>query len=197
MTDVLDRTFDELLRELAHEDRFKTTHADPFYAFVHPPAQTIALHGRLRRWGTVLEAKGFAVETHSLGALAWNLIETSGRWDDWLEIEEPGKYLETRGSLRDVLQRPGEGKNLLSRIEQILAAPPAEGSRQRLVLFTDAALLHPWGRVDKILSSLHGKILCPTVLFYPGRRAGKYSNCYLDFYPEDAGSPRTTVLGSL
>jgi hypothetical protein len=196
---MLDRTFDDLLVELSHEDRFTPTHADPFFTLVHEPAQTLELHARLRRWGSVLEKRGFDPEVHSLGALAWDIVEASGRWDDWLDVEERGQYLEASKSMRDVLQRAGEGKSLLSRVEQILAARPRanESAPERLVLLTDTALLHPWGRVDKLVSSLHDKISCPTVLFYPGRRMGVYSLRFLDFYPEDGGSPRTTILGSL
>src|SRR5262249_13083401 len=149
------------LVELAHADRFKPTHADPFFTFVHEPAQTLELHARLRRWGSVLEKRGFDVEVHSLGALAWDIVEASGRWDDWLEVEERGQYLEASKSMRDVLQRAGEGKSLLSRVEQVLAAPSWRArshTRERIVLLTDAALLHPWVRVDKLVSSLHDKI---------------------------------------
>jgi hypothetical protein len=80
----------------------------------------------------------------------------------------------------------------MARVRRLLE-PKTQG---RIVLLTDAALLHPWFRVDKLGPALHDAIGCPTVLFYPGHRLGLYSLRFLDFYPEDGGSPRTTILGS-
>lgn len=193
MTDALDSTFQQLRTGLGTEDRLTPTHADPFFTFVHETAETLDLHRRLQRWRHILERDGFKVEIHSLRELVWDVVEASGRWDDWLEVEQLGKYLTTNRSMRDVLSpRSAEAEaGLLVRVESLLQ----DGSPGRVVWLTDAALLHPWFRADKLGASLHGKIKCRTVLFYPGRKRGAYGLHYLGFYPEDGGSYRTTILG--
>jgi Domain of unknown function (DUF1788) len=202
LTDALDRAFQELRSQLGPRDRLTPTHADPFFTFVHDPAETLELHRRLRRWRSTLENDGFKVEVHSLSELAWAVVDASQRWDDWLEAEEPGRYASVNRSMRDVLlddeggaarATPGARPGLLGKLSELLQGE----DRKRLVLLTDAALLHPWFRADKIGTSLHDRIQCPTVLFYPGTRRGQYGLRLLDLYPEDNGGYRTTLVGGL
>lgn len=201
MTDALEATFQELLSSLAHPDRLSDTHSSSFYTFVHNPADTRELHRRIPMWTGILERTGFAVNVLSLGKLAWDVVDRSQRWDDWLETEEPGAYQETNVSMRDVLLREDDVASGLATarpgLMTSLAPHLLDETPGRLVLLTDAALLHPWLRVDKLGSSLHSQIRCPTVLFYPGRRRGPFSLHFLGFHPEDAGSRRTTILGGL
>jgi len=199
LTDALESTFEDLKRSLQSADRLAATHADPFFTFVHPPGETLELHRRLRRWRPVLERLGCKVETHSLRELLWDVVDKSGRWDDWLEAEEPGHYLTINKSMRDVLVPKDKEAaaavhaGLLGRVAGLLA----DVSPDRLVLLTDAGFLHPWFRADKLGSSLHDQIRCNTVLFYPGGRRGVYGLRFLDFYPEDGGSYRTTIVGAV
>jgi hypothetical protein len=66
---------------------------------------------------------------------------------------------------------------------------------ERVLLLTDAGLLHPWLRVRALESHFHDRIHGPTVVFYPGRRHGS-SLMYLGFYSED-GDYRSSLLGGL
>lgn len=198
MTDSLERTFQELRAHLTSEGGLAApTHADPFFTFVHDPGETLELQRRLLRWRSILDRDGLKVEVHSLREIVWDVVEASGRWDDWLEAEEPGKYENINKSMRDVLlgveANPAARPGLLQKLTGILA----DETPGRLVLLTDAALLHPWFRTDKIGTSLQGKIRCRTVLFYPGRRRAQYGLHFLDFHPEDNGSYRTTIVGGL
>ena len=201
MTDALEGTFQELRDSLARPDRLADTHSNPFYTFVHDPAYTRELHRRLPMWTGILERSGFSVHVVSLGKLAWEVVDRSERWEDWLEAEEPGAYAETNPSMRDVLLREEDITPGLATTRPGLMASLAphllKETPGRLVLLTDAAVLHPWVRVDKLGSTLHSQIRCPTVLFYPGRRRGPFSLHFLGFHPEDAGSRRTTILGGL
>lgn len=198
MTDSLDSTFKKLRENLGPQDRLSATHADPFFTFVHAPGQTLELHRRLPRWRTILrEQDGFNVEIHSLRELAWDLIDASERWDAWLEAEEPSKVSAINRSMGDVLFSKSKSaaeaasSGLLGKVADLLH----DGTTGRLVLLTDAALLHPWFRADKLGASLHDRIGCRTVLFYPGHRRGNWGLYFLGFYPEDGGSYRTTIVG--
>jgi hypothetical protein len=196
LTDVLESTFKELRRCLGHEDRLAPTHTDPFFTFVHDPAETLELHRQLPRFRAILERDGFQVKIQSLSELAWDIVEASERWEEWLDAEEPGAYEDANGSMKDVLSggedaasagRPG----LISALSRLVQ----DETPGRLLLLTDAALLHPWVRIDKLSGAVHDKIRCPTVLFYPGSRRGPFGIRFLGFYPEDPSAYRTAILG--
>ncbi|MDI3291590.1 BREX protein BrxB domain-containing protein [Polyangium sp. 15x6] len=190
MSDLLEQTFEELRQMLGSPaDRLTPTHADPFFTFVFPPNQVLDLARRVRRWSNQLERDGFDVQPVSLAALAWQRINASGRWEDWREMEEPGQYRDANGSVRDVLRKEGAG------IIADVACLCTEVAPRGLLLLTDAALLHPWFRVDKLGAALHDRVRRPTVLFYPGKRWGDHGLRFLGIYPDDAGSYRTTLLG--
>lgn len=201
MTDALERTFGQLSAALASPDRLADTHETPFYTFVHEPADARELLRRLPKWRGILERAGFHVEVISLRALVWDIVDSSDRWDDWLEAEQPDERDESVLAMADVLgggsaayagATPVKGRpGLLATLSPLLSL----ASPGRLVLLTDAAFLHPWVRIDKLGSALHDQIRCPTVLFYPGKRRGPFSLQFLGFHPEDAGSRRTTLLG--
>ena len=54
-----------------------------------------------------------------------------------------------------------------------------------LLLITDLEALHPYLRMNTIEAKLQGKIRCPVVVLYPGKREGKTSLRFLEFYPAD------------
>lgn len=194
MTDALDRTFAALRTELGSSGRLTATHADPFFNFVHEPRATLEVHKRLPRWRAALEHDGWRPEVRSLREVLWSVIDASGRWDEWLALEEPGRYADANKSVRDVLgdnksaprTRPGLARTL---------APLLQGDDpRRVLLLTDAALLHPWFRARTLETWFHDAIGGPTVLFYPGRRVGDFGLLFLGVYPED-DTYRSTIVG--
>ena len=54
-----------------------------------------------------------------------------------------------------------------------------------LLLLTDLEALHPYLRINSIEAQLQGLIRCPVVVLYPGKREGKTSLRFLEFYPAD------------
>lgn len=194
MTDALDRTFARLQAELGASDRLTATHADPFFNFVHDPQATLEVHKRLPRWRAALEQDGWRTEVCSLREALWSVIDASGRWEDWLALDEPGRYAEANQSVRGVL---GENKHS-TRARPGLArtlAPRLQGDDpRRILLLTDAALLHPWFRVRTLETWFHDALGGPTVLFYPGRRVGDFGLLFLGVYPED-DTYRSTIVG--
>jgi hypothetical protein len=196
LTSDLEATFLLLCEKVKRDDKLSDTHDDPFFTFVHSPGDTFELHRQLPRWRGILEREGHEVEILSLSRLCWDLVEASGRWDDWMEAEVPGAYRDANQSMRDVVRRKAAADGSRAGVLDALSVILRQRARPKLVLLTDAGLLHPWLRADKLSSTLHDAVRCPTVLFYPGRRRGP-SLRFLDFYAEDAGSKRTTLLGGL
>jgi hypothetical protein len=193
VADDLDTAFEELRGRLGDTNRLAPTHSDPFFNFVHDPAATMELHRRLPRWAALLDRDGWNVRVQSMPELVWKTIGESGRWDEWLELEQPGAYRRTNDSVRDVLRgAPGELRGLAAQLAPLLA----DETPGRVLFLTGAGLLHPWYRVRTLETTFHDRIHCRTVLFYPGRRAGQYGLHFLGYYPED-GNYRSTIVGGM
>lgn len=183
----LDSTFADLRRLLKERDRLSPTHSDPFFYFVHPPEDALEVKRKLPHWRATLEQDGWKPEVLSLSALMWQAVDASGRWEDWLEVEPEVEGHEVLEAVKDALRQD----------DRLVEAVRAEVTREapgRLLLLTDAALLHPFYRTQTFESVLHDQVKVPTVLFYPGRRAGSKALRFLGFYEID-GNYRSTILG--
>jgi hypothetical protein len=183
----LDSTFAELRRRLGDRDLLNPAKSDPLFYFVHESGETLEVRRKLPAWTAALENEGWRIETVSLGKLMWDRIDASGLWDEWIEVEGDLQLEELNEGIREVL-RGDDG--LLASLRDVLSG---EGDN-RLLLLTDAALLHPYFRVHFIEAGLTNRIKTPVVLFYPGRRDGQFGLRFLGFYPLDGGY-RSTLLG--
>ncbi|WP_295408789.1 BREX protein BrxB domain-containing protein [uncultured Thiocystis sp.] len=146
----------------------------------------------LPRWRARLAEDGWRVQIRSLADLMWSVIDTSGRWENWLEAEPDSSAGEVIGAVRDALQtKQGSARTGLASAILDLVSSPEQG---RLLLLTDAALLHPFFRVRAIESLVQDRVVSPTVLFYPGERAGQFGLRFLGFYAEDPNY-RSNIIG--
>ncbi|UCC65223.1 MAG: DUF1788 domain-containing protein [Anaerolineae bacterium] len=186
----LEADFEKLRQRLGDPDALNPAHSDPIFYFVYPPSQILTMRKLLPGWiARLRNENGLKVETLSLSEIMWELIDASGRWDDWLELEPEHDLDAVNEAIRDVLRA---GNALVERV-----AERAATSRENTVLFiTDVELLHPYFRSRVIENYLNNKVLIPTVFFYPGRRTGQYGLHFLEFYPEDPGY-RSTLIGGL
>jgi hypothetical protein len=197
LTDALEAAFVELRERIGSGNRLVPTHADPFYNLVHDPRETFELHRRLPRWGATLKRDGWDVQLQSLRELCWKVVDASGRWQDWLDAEDATDYGEANRSMRTVLRDdPAAVDGARLGLARTLAPLLADTAPKRLLLLTDAAMLHPWFRVRTFETWFHDKIHCTAVLFYPGRRTGQFGLHFLDRYAED-GNYRSTIVGGL
>lgn len=183
----LDATFKELLDRVREPDALNPAKSDPIYYFVYPPEMMLEIKKHLRPWITKLREAQFQVERISLPEILWQLIDKSGRWDGWVEIEKDAELDQVNEAIRDVLR---SADVFTEAVATRIAAVP-EGT---IVLLTEAELLHPYFRTRTIESRLHDRVKTPTIIFYPGRRSGQYGLHFLDFYPVD-GNYRSTLLG--
>lgn len=185
----LDETFDQLLKHLRQPEMLNPAHSDPFFYFVHDPAETLAVKQKLPVWASLLSNEGWTVERVSLATLLWEAVDNSGRWNDWLALESQADPEQLNEAVEDVLR---SGNTLVEAVARHV-------SRERphtIVFLTDAAALHPYFRVRPIEAGLHNRVKSPTVLFYPGRRSGQYGLHFLGFYGPD-GNYRATLLGGI
>ena len=184
---LLDDTFEELLSRLQDPDALNPAKSDPFLYFVYPPGQMLELKKHFPRWTTKLTEAGFHVIRLSLSELVWQLVDASGRWEAWLEVEPSAEIDQLNESIRDVLRSQ-------SKLTEELANRIAEAPENGVILLTEVEMLHPYFRMRTIESYLHDKVTVPTIVFYPGRRSGQYGLHFLDFYPHD-GNYRSTLIG--
>ncbi|CAG0947529.1 hypothetical protein ANRL1_04232 [Anaerolineae bacterium] len=186
---VLERAFGDLLQVLSQPANLNPAQSDPIFYFVYRPEQILAVKRRLASWIGTLKNKGFEPVRISLGDLVYELIDRSGRWAAWIELEADAEPGDLNKAIRDVLIQ----NNAL--VEQV-ATRIAKGNDKTIYLLTESELLHPYYRTRAIESALVGRVPHPIIIFYPGRRVGQYGLHFLDFYPED-GNYRSTLIGGL
>ncbi len=186
----LETDFEKLRQRLRYPDALNPAHSDPVFYFVYPPAQALTVRRLLPGWTARLRNEdGQEVEILSLSEIMWELIDASGRWEAWLELEPDHDPEEINAAVRNVLRSEDA---LAKRVAEQVAT-----ERANTVLFvTDVELLHPYFRSRLIEDYLSNKVQVPTVFFYPGRRTGQYRLHFLDFYPEDSGY-RSTLVGGI
>jgi hypothetical protein len=183
----LDERFKELRTQLGRPATLNPAKSDPIFYFVYPVTQMLELKRRIPIWTAQLRNEGFDVKRISFSEVLWQLVDNSGRYEAWLELEAGADVEQINEAVRDVLRSEDRlAEELAARIEQV--------SEQGVVFLTDTEMLHPYFRTRTIESKLHDRVQIPTVIFYPGRRSGQYGLHFLEFYPVD-GNYRSTLIG--
>lgn len=185
----LDELFEELLVRLREPDALNPAKSDPILYFVYPPAFMLDLKQRLSRWAARLRQEGFEVVRISLSEMIWQIIDESGRWDAWLELEADAEIEELNAAVSDVLRSQN---HLVDEVARRIT--PLRGNK--LIFLTEAEMLHPWFRTRLIKSQLHDRVTAPMVIFYPGRRSGQYGLHFLGSHDVD-GNYRSTIVGGV
>jgi len=185
----VERDFDELCKVLGRPSGLNPAQSDPIFYFVYRPENMLAVKRRLSAWMGRLTNDGFEPRRISLGDIMHELINASGRWDAWLELEPATDLADFNQAIRDVLTQDSA---LIEKVAGLIA----EGGKRTVVLLTESEVLHPYYRTRAIESALVGRVPHPTVIFYPGRRVGQYGLHFLGFYPEDSNY-RSTLVGGL
>lgn len=186
----LDEDFQHLVGLLQGPASLAASRTDPFFYFVYPPEQALDIKRLLPIWVANLRNNhGIEVEQVSFSDLLWELIDDSGRWEDWLEAEADFDQDVVNSSVHNVLT---EHNALIEKVAARIDKP-----RPNVVVFlTDTEMLHPYFRARVLEGVLHDRVKVPTVVLYPGRRSGQFGLHFLGFYPED-GNYRATLIGGL
>ena len=185
----LDETYNTLTTHLRQPESLNPAKSDPFFYFVHDPNETLAVKQKLGVWSAALRNEGWTVEQVSLSKLLWEIVDASGRWNEWLALEPEADPEAMNEAVRDVLRTDNS-------LVEALAQHISQERSHTLVFVTDTAALHPYFRARSLESGLHDRVKVPTVIFYPGRRSGQYGLHFLGFYEFD-GNYRATLLGGL
>lgn len=187
----LQRNFEDLKHCLKAGRSETLTGNDPVWYLVFPPDEMLTVKGKMKAWTAQLALDGWKLETFSMADAVRDILQNHEMREVWLisEAEAPHEYPEINATITEALLADNALQNRLEERLESLAG------RTRTVLFvTDLEALHPYLRVGTLEHRLQGKFTVPTVILYPGLRAGKTSLRFLGIYPED-GNYRSTHIG--
>lgn len=185
----LTNDLERLERAIVHAPTSLATSREPFFYLVHPPEQTAELRRLLPGWVASLRNRGRSVRQVSFADLLWEIIEGSGRWQEWIDGEATSLFDrdDMNGAVASTL---GSADALIHRVRAELDAVPVNG----ILLLVDTDVLHPFFRVRTLEAGLHDKVTVPIVVTYPGRRSGHYGLHFLNMYDLDVNY-RATLIG--
>jgi hypothetical protein len=183
--------FDEVCLRLGQGRRLESTGSDPIYYLVFPVAEILHVKRQTRSWIPKLENLGWQVTTFSFSQAVNAVLRSHKLRKQWLVGEKmllnqaeksraPIDFREINKTLAKALTDGPELLDLLKHKMEEAAAKP-----NGLLLLTDLDALHPYLRINSIEARLQGQIHCPVIVLYPGKREGKTSLRFLEFYPAD------------
>lgn len=187
----LQQSFDELRQRIRQGRRLSQTGDDPVFYLVFQPEQMFEVKKKLKTWTAKLKLDGWDVHTFSMADAIHDIFKNHDLRDIWLEAEadDPLDFEAINTTLTEALT---EDDVLKRKLQDKLGA--MQDNNEGLLFITDLEALHPYLRVGSIEQRLQGQFTVPTVILYPGKRAGRTSLRFLGIYPED-GNYRSVHIG--
>ncbi len=183
--------FDELCLRLTQGRRLESTSAEPIYYLVFPVKEILDVKRQTPAWVAKLNNKGYHVVSFSMAKAVNSILRGHKLRKQWLigektildQVEKNSAVIPFADINMTLKKALIEGTTLLdlikAKIEEASSYPDG------LLLLTDLEALHPYLRINSIESQLQGMVKCPVVVLYPGKRDGKTSLKFLEFYPAD------------
>lgn len=183
--------FGEVCLRLGQGRRLESTGSDPIYYLVFPVREVLAVKRQTRAWVAKLENQGWQVVTLSMSTAVNAILRQHKFRKNWLlgekmvldQAARTGKVIDFGDINKTLAKALTEGTDLLDLIKS--KAEEASSMPGGLLLLTDLEALHPYLRINSIEAQLQGVIRCPVIVLYPGKREGKTSLSFLEFYPAD------------
>ncbi len=183
--------FDEVCLRVRNGRRLESTGSTPIYYLVFPAKQIIEVKQQTKAWIAKLENNDWNVVVLSFAEAVNSILRGHKFRKTWLlgeksllsratEAIPQSAVTEITTTLRKALT---EGPELLSMVREKL--DDAASKPNGLLLLTDLEALHPYLRINTIEAQIMDQIRCPVVVLYPGKREGKTSLRFLEFYPAD------------
>lgn len=183
--------FDEVCLRVRNGRRLESTGSTPIYYLVFPPKQILEVKQQTKTWIAKLENNDWNVVVLSFAEAVNSILRGHKFRKTWLQGEKAllsrateaipqSAVAEVTTTLRKALT---EGPELLSMVREKL--DEAASKPNGLLLLTDLEALHPYLRINTIEAQIMDQIRCPVVVLYPGKREGKTSLRFLEFYPAD------------
>jgi hypothetical protein len=187
--------FDELRQRLRHGRHLDNTGTESIFYLVYPVAEILEVKRQTKAWIAKLTNDGWNVVSLSMAEALEAVLRGDKFRKTWLlgekailqhaeKTNSPIDFREINKTLSKALCDNSKlSPKLVDHIESKLRA--AESHASGLLLITDLEALHPYLRINTIETKLQGHIHCPVIVLYPGKREGKTSLRFLEFYPAD------------
>jgi bacteriophage exclusion system BrxB-like protein len=183
--------FDELRHRLGEGRRLDSTGTEPIFYLVFPVSEMLEVKRQTKAWVAKLSNENWNVVVLSMADAVQSVLQNHKLRKSWLlgekqilgQAERKGAAINFRDINKTLSKALTEGTQLQETIEEKLQS--AQSQPQGLLLLTDLEALHPYLRINTIEARLQGRVRCPVVVLYPGKREGKTSLKFLEFYPPD------------
>jgi len=183
--------FEELRHRLGQGRRLDSTGTEPIYYLVFPVADILEVKRQTKAWAAKLSHDNWNVVSLSMADAVESVLQNhklrkltlQGEQKLLAQAEKSGTPVNFREINKSLSKALLESDALQRFIEKQLVA--AEAQPHGLLLLTDLEALHPYLRINTIEAKLQGRLSCPVVVLYPGKREGKTSLRFLEFYPPD------------
>lgn len=183
--------FDEVCLRVRNGRRLESTGSTPIYYLVFPPSQILEVKQETKTWIAKLENNDWSVVVLSFAEAVNSILREHKFRKMWLQGEKAvlAKAAEAipQSAISDItttLQKSlTEGPELLAMVREKL--DEAANRPNGMLLLTDLEALHPYLRINTIEAQIMDQIRCPVIVLYPGKREGKTSLRFLEFYPAD------------
>lgn len=166
MNDWRERLTTRLEPLLAQEDprqAINAYHDMPYAVFCYPPEDEFDLRKELGLLRTRLEQAGKRVTTISLAELLQGAIEAESSIHDLVEAERAIGLTQAVDTVHEILSTYKPLEDLV--VQQM----PADPDPLRDVVFiVRAGAMFPMYRTSSLLERLKGRVVVPSVLFFPG-----------------------------
>ena len=183
--------FDEVCLRVREGRRLESTGGAPIYYLVFSTKQILEVKEQTKAWIARLENNNWDVVVFSFADVVTSILRDHKLRKSWLQGEKlllgkatsgvsPASLADITTTLRKALT---DGPELLSLIKEKLAE--AAGKSNGLLLMTDLEAIHPYLRINSIEAQFMDQVRCPVIVLYPGKREGKTSLRFLEFYPAD------------
>ena len=171
MSDWRDRLLRDLEPILKLDDpraRISAYHNMPYAIFRYPPEDEFAVRKETTLLATRLEQAGKRVTKISLARCLDEALRRSGLTPAMIERAEKMTSVEKMADT--ILAVLSEREPLDALVAEYLPSDPQP--TRDVVFITRAGALFPFYRTSSLLEQLQGKVLVPSVLFYPGELDG-------------------------
>ena len=183
--------FDEVCLRIRDGRRLDSTGSAPIYYLVFEVREIVEVKRQTKAWIAKLENLGWSVVTFSFADALQAILQNHKFRSGWLNGEKmllgkaTGAVPDTSvAQIRTTLEKAlTEGPELLTLIREAMAAAAAR--QNGLLLFTDLEAIHPFLRINSLEAKIQEEVRCPVIVLYPGKREGKTSLRFLEFYPAD------------
>ncbi len=155
--------------------RISAYHDMPYALFRYDPEDEFELRSELTLLKTRLEQKSKRVIRISLADCLFAALKSVSPLEDWFEAERAEGVENLIQTISNVLERHTPLVDLVA--DQMPADPDPKSD---VVLINRTGALFPVYRTFSLLEQLKGRVVAPTVLFYPGHLDGASGLRFMD-----------------